>query len=98
MSKLKCHHRARPIEWRIPGNPSQLGRVRVSSLAVHAVATTWQHFFNEGRSLHVSSVDSFVTVPVFVEPLQMWVVHLVTCVLGELDLEPGSIEGKGLHK
>ena len=30
----KCHHRARPIEWRMPGMPSHPGIVTESSLAV----------------------------------------------------------------
>ena len=30
----KCHQRARPIEWRMPGIPSQEGKVTESSFAV----------------------------------------------------------------
>ena len=44
-SKLKCHQRARPTEWRNPGIPSHLGNATESSFAVHtwvASAGSWR--------------------------------------------------------
>lgn len=45
----RCHQRANPIEWRIPGSPTWLGRVIESCFAVHR-GSVGTGFWNRNQS------------------------------------------------
>src|SRR5680860_1439709 len=68
MSTPRCHQRARPIEWRIPGRPTCPGRVTESCFRPQRVVGT--SFWNRNQSLH--------GVPCRVQYSRAWAVMIWT--------------------